>query len=103
MGWAKHAIAALAEQKNAVIKPRGHSMRPKVLSGAVVELAPVTLDDLTVGDIVLCKVGGNVYLHLVKAIQGGAGSRRVQIGNNQGRINGWTRAVYGRAVRIDNP
>ena len=36
------------------------------------------------GDVVLCKVNGRHYLHLVKAIQG----KRFQIGNNRGRING---------------
>ncbi len=74
-------------------------MRPLVESGATVTLQPVELESLKRGDIVLCRVSGNVYLHLVKAIGGG----RVQIGNNRGRINGWTRAVYGRAVDIQNP
>jgi hypothetical protein len=35
-------------------------------------------------DIVLCRVSGNQYLHLVKAIQG----ERFQIGNKRGGING---------------
>jgi hypothetical protein len=52
------------------------------------------------GDIVLVKVKGTVYLHQITALE----KDRVQIGNNHGRINGWTpRAnVYGRAARIDN-
>jgi hypothetical protein len=52
-----------------------------------------------VGDIVLCKVNGAEYLHLVKAIQG----PRFQIGNNRGRINGWITgaAIYGRFTRIE--
>jgi hypothetical protein len=37
------------------------------------------------GDIVLCKVNGSQYLHLIKHIQGD----RYQIGNNIGKINGW--------------
>jgi hypothetical protein len=55
---------------------------------------------LEVGDIVLCKVHGNEYLHIVKAIQGG----RFQIGNNRGLINGWIgpNGIYGRCVRIDD-
>jgi hypothetical protein len=53
-----------------------------------------------VGDVVLCKVGGAEYLHLVKAIQG----RRFQIGNNRGRINGWITAgaIYGRCVAVED-
>ena len=103
MGWADRAIAELREGRTAVIRPHGGSMRPKVESGAEVTLEPVEVADLAVGDIVLCRVGGNVYLHLVKALQGGPGDRRVQIGNNRGGINGWTRAVYGRATVIRNP
>lgn len=45
-------------------------------------------------------LAGFVYLHLITALE----KERVQIGNNHGRINGWTPKsnVYGRATRIDN-
>jgi hypothetical protein len=58
--------------------------------------APAVLE---VGDIVLCKVRGREYLHLVKARQG----ERYLIGNNCGRINGWVSrgAIYGRCVRVE--
>jgi hypothetical protein len=36
-----------------------------------------------VGDIVLCRVGGRQYLHLILAIQG----ERFQIGNNRGGVS----------------
>lgn len=51
-------------------------------------------------DIVLVRVKGNVYLHLVKAKQGD----RFLIGNNRGGINGWVgpQAVYGLATKIGN-
>lgn len=39
---------------------------------------------LKTGDVVLCKVAGSQYLHLIKAIEGS----RYQIGNNKGKING---------------
>jgi hypothetical protein len=54
---------------------------------------------LKVGDIVLCKVNGRQYLHLVKATQGG----RFQGGNNRGRVNGWVSAgcIYGRCARVE--
>lgn len=101
MSWAAHAIKELQAGKNAIVKPRGNSMKPKVVSGARVELAPnKNPEALAVGDIVLVKVSGNVYLHLVSA----ADKDRVQISNNRGHVNGWvSRAkVYGRAVNIDN-
>jgi len=99
MSWADRAIESLNNNENATIKPHGNSMKPKVESGATVILEPVEISDLKVDDIVLCKVKGNVYLHLVKAIDGG----RVQIGNNKGGINGWTRTVFGRAIEIVQP
>jgi len=99
MSWAKRAIGLLADGREATIRPHGNSMKPKVESGATVTLRPIEIEDLEVGDIVLCKVKGNVYLHLVKALQGG----RAQIGNNKGGINGWTRTVYGKAVKIVQP
>jgi hypothetical protein len=56
---------------------------------------------LAVGDIVLCKVKGAQYLHLVKAVRAAdGGDARYQIGNNRGGINGWIgRAqIYGRLL-----
>lgn len=99
MSWADRAIADLREGHCAVVRPHGHSMRPHVLSGARVTLEPVGIEQLAVGDIVLCRVAGNVYLHLVSAVE----PERVQISNARGRVNGWTKAVYGRAVHVDNP
>jgi hypothetical protein len=74
-------------------------MSGKIESGQLCTVAPVEVAELRVGDIVLCKVNGREYLHLVKAIQG----PRFQIGNNRGRINGWVTAgaIYGRCVSIE--
>jgi hypothetical protein len=65
-----------------------------------VVVSPADPTRVEVGDIVLTKVAGNVYIHLVKAIE--PGKRRVQIGNNRGGINGWTGfdRVYGIAVSV---
>jgi SOS-response transcriptional repressor LexA len=51
------------------------------------------------GDIVLCKVMGAQYLHLVKAVDG----KRVLIGNNRGGTNGWTSLsqIYGFCVNVE--
>ena len=74
-------------------------MSGKIESGQLRTVEPVDSATLQVGDIVLCKVNGSQYLHLVKAIQG----PRFQVGNNKGRINGWITAtsIYGRCVRIE--
>ena len=52
------------------------------------------------GDIVLGKVNGNEYLHLIKDVQGS----RFQIGNNRGRINGWIghNSIFGKCVKVED-
>ena|SRR5688572_4286039 len=98
MGWADRAKEALRHGETVTIRPRGHSMRPKVNDGDLVTLVPCVHADLVIGSIVLVRVGGNDYLHLVTAMDG----QRFQIGNNRGRINGWVgpNAIYGRATRV---
>lgn len=99
MGWADRAKAALRRGESVTIRPRGHSMRPKVNDGDLVTLVPCVPEDLGIGAIVLVRVGGNDYLHLVTAIDG----RRFQIGNNRGHTNGWvgSSAIYGHAVKVE--
>lgn len=67
-------------------------MTGRVEDGELVTVEPAGVADVDVGDVVLCKVKGRPYLHLVKSKDGD----RVLIGNNHGRINGWTRRVYGK-------
>ena len=86
-------------QNGETIKTRekGNSMVPLLKSNQYHRLAPITWQEVKVGDIVYCKVSGNFYTHLVKAIDPRKGC---QIANNKGHINGWTRQVYGRVVEI---
>lgn len=100
MSWVARAREGLAAGEEVKVRPHGHSMRPKVESGATVTLRPVDVAEVSVGDIVFCKVAGNYYLHLVSAVQ--SGGCRVQISNNRGKVNGWTSSVYGLAVEVDN-
>jgi SOS-response transcriptional repressor LexA len=98
MGWATAYIEKLKKGETVQFRPRGNSMSGKIESGQLCIVEPVKIEDLEVGDIVLCKVNGFQYLHLVKATQG----ERFQIGNNRGRINGWIgrNAIYGKCIRI---
>jgi hypothetical protein len=99
MGWASDYIAKLQAGETVQFRPRGSSMSGKIESGHLCTVAPVDAADLKVGDIVLCKVKGNEYLHLVKAMQG----ERFQIGNNRGFINGWISAgaIFGRCIAVE--
>ena len=99
MNYGTLAIEQLRQGHTARIKPRGNSMRPKVHDGDLVTLAPVDPAALKAGDIVLVRCRGNVFLHLIKAVDG----QRFLIGNNHGGINGWVgpHAVYGIATQIE--
>jgi len=100
MGWATQYIALLKNGETVQFRPRGNSMTGKIESGQLCTVEPI--DDpssLKVGDIVVCIVNGNQYIHLIKAIQG----PRFQIGNNRGRINGWITAasIFGKCVKVE--
>jgi hypothetical protein len=99
MGWATGHIEKLRRGEVVSFRPRGNSMSGKVESGQLCTVGPVEAAKLKVGDIVLCKVNGHEYLHLVKAIQGS----RFQIGNNRGHVNGWIgpAAVFGRLLKVE--
>jgi hypothetical protein len=99
MGWASGHIVKLRAGETVSFRPRGNSMSGKIESGQLCTVSPVDPETLEVGDIVLCKVNGREYLHLVKAIQG----RRFQIVNNRGRVNGWVsaNAIFGKLVAVE--
>jgi hypothetical protein len=101
MGWATHYIAKLKDGETVKFRPRGQSMAGKIESGELCTVQPVaTSAALRAGDIVLCRVHGREYLHLIKAIQG----NRFQIGNNWGLINGWVgpHSIFGVCVRVES-
>ena len=94
MGWATHYIEKLRAGETVSFRPRGASMKGRIESGHLCTVVPVDCSTLSVGDIVLCKVHGAEYLHIVKAISG----QRFQIGNNRGGINGGS----GRMASLEN-
>lgn len=75
----------------------GNSMTPKLKSGESVIMEPVTEETiLKKGDIVLCKVNGNYYCHLISSIRGNS----YQISNNHKHVNGWVSKnnIFGRMI-----
>lgn len=97
MGWATSHIEKLAAGETVSFRPRGNSMNPKIKSGNLCTVSPITRD-IVKGDIVLCKVRGTQYLHLVTAIKGD----QYQISNNHGHVNGWVsrQNVFGILVSV---
>src|SRR3954468_20691620 len=98
MGALDAVAARGAAGRTIEFRPSGSSMIPLIRSRQLVTVAPVDPTTVEIGDIVLARVTGTVYLHLVSAVDAGAG--RVQISNNRGRVNGWTRhdRIYGICV-----
>lgn len=99
MGWATFYIEALKLGKTISFRPKGNSMSPRIESGQLCTVAPVDTSTLKKGDVVLCKVHGSEFLHLIKAIEGD----RFQIGNNRGGINGWIgpNSIFGKLISIE--
>lgn len=98
MGWARVHIARLKSGETVSFRPHGASMSGKIESGQLCTVEPVDPESLVVGDIVLCKVGGHEYLHLIVARRGA----QFQIGNNRGGLNGWISAagIFGKCIRV---
>lgn len=100
MGWATHYMALLRQGQTVKFRPRGNSMQPRIKSGQLCTVVPTSVDNVIVGDVVLCAVRGAQYLHLVKARQGD----RLLIGNNRGGTNGWIgpNGLYGKLVAVED-
>jgi SOS-response transcriptional repressor LexA len=101
MGWANKYIEALSAGETVKFRPRGKSMTGKVDDGSLVTVVPLGSLELSVGDVVLCKVNGAQYLHLVKAIRDNG--EQYLIGNNRGGTNGWVsrRSVFGKCIAVE--
>ncbi len=99
MGWAAPYITALLAGENVQFRPRGNSMVGRVDSGQLVTVEPLGVRRPEKGEIVLCKVNGSEYLHLVKAVN----ANRYLIGNNRGGTNGWVSLaqVFGRCIKVE--
>ena len=79
----------------------GNSMTPILKSKQPVIVKPVTNEmELKKRDIVLAKVKGHYYLHLIHGIKGNG--QEFLIGNNHGHMNGWVSRnnVFGKVVEI---
>lgn len=78
-------------------------MEGRISNGDLVTLQPCIAQDLVAGDVVLARVQGRRYFHLVLHLIIAREADRFLIGNNHGRIDGWVTAqnVFGRVTRVD--
>lgn len=103
MPWADRHVEALRAGNTVQFRPHGNSMQGRISSGQLVTVAPLE-GDPEVGDVVLCRVAGSQYVHLVKATRGAGDARQYLIGNNKGGTNGWVSrsSIYGRVQKVED-
>jgi len=98
----KIAPQVLAEEGICEIKTQGNSMQPIMTTGDTLRLIKVNPSKLRKGDAVFCKVGGNIFVHLISAVD--SKNERFLICNNKNYTNGWTSAknIYGLCVKVND-
>lgn len=101
MGMLDAVALRVADGRTVEFRPSGSSMVPLIRSRQQVLVGPADPAKLEIGDIVLARVAGTVYLHLVSAVD--RPRKRVQISNNRGRVNGWTShdRVFGICLAVE--
>jgi SOS-response transcriptional repressor LexA len=75
----------------------GNSMLPVLKSGSL--LTFIKSNAYEIGDIVFCKVRGR-FIDAHKIVKTDA-NKGFLIANNHGFENGWTKMVYGKAIRCE--
>lgn len=100
--WATTAATQLLNGETIQIKPPGGSMTGRINNGDTVVLAPCTVIELKTDDIVLVRIRGRRYQHIVLHQILQCDGQRFLIGSFQGRIDGWVQAndIFGKAIEI---
>jgi hypothetical protein len=75
----------------------GNSMLPILKSGSL--LTFIKSSNYEIGDVVFCKVRGR-FIDAHKIIKTDT-NKGFLIANNHGFENGWTKIVYGKAIRVE--
>ena len=96
----KNIVELLKTNKTVTFTAHGNSMSPRIENKEEVTVSS-NISNLAVGYIVLCRVKGNYYLHLIKAIKVVKNKgKRFLIANNKGRENGWIgqSSIFGKKI-----
>lgn len=97
MGKYERLRKELDEHGIGKMKCFGNSMTPILKSGST--LTFVKSETYEVGDIVFCKVKGRVIdAHKITKIDQ---EGRYLIANNHGFENGWTKTIFGKAIKAE--
>ncbi len=101
MKWADEYIKDLEHIGESTFRPQGNSMQPLIESNDLVKVQRRLFNLFQIGDIVLCKVKGKQYLHLIT--DASKSRETYEISNNKGKVNGWIRwtSIYGVCIEIN--
>jgi len=97
----KHARLreALKTAGSGKMKVFGNSMLPLIKPGSLLTYEP--REAYEPGDIVFCKVKGRV-IDAHKVVKKDAKGHYL-IANNKGHENGWTKTIWGKVVKVEEP
>ena len=103
MSWTTEAMTALQNGLPVQVRPRGHSMTGRICDGDLVTLTPCQAEELIVGDIVLVRIQGKRFSHIVLYGIISREGERILIGSHQGRVDGWVDRgdIYGIATEVE--
>lgn len=97
-------VDKLKDNYSIEFRPKGGSMNPIIKSGQLVRVRSMKYynQELKEGDVVLCRVKGNIYLHKISSIKSKNKTDFYQISNNRGFVNGWIRKdkIYGILTKV---
>lgn len=95
--WADHYIRLLQKGKTVQFRNHERSMAPLMEDGDLVTMVPVNLEQVRVGDVVLCKISRTHYLRRVKEIR----NDQVLVEDLRNQITGWSKIVYGLVTTVE--
>ena len=90
-------LLTMQEGRTFTTSERGKSMEPLIMDQQQFDLTPIKWEKCQKDDIVFCKVNQRYFTHKVLDTSISDG---VLVGNNKGAVNGWTKKVYGKVVKI---
>ena len=96
----KNIVENLKKEKSVIFTAHGNSMSPKIENGETIEVSS-SVANLKIGDVVLCKVHGRYYIHLIKSMKTEKnGKVKYLISNNKGHENGWIgiKSIFGKKI-----
>ena len=95
--WADHYIRLLQKGKTVQFRNHERSMAPLMVEGDLVTVVPAKIEEVKVGDVVLCKISRTHYLRRIEEV----GNNQVLVGDLRNQTTGWCSIVYGKVTKVE--